>query len=156
MNWKDWLYILSQWVLCFVCCVVAYLVALFFMPQKACAAEIGVHLVSQHYPKRTYNNNNPGMYFRADNGITAGFYDNSYNQWSVYAGYTYHWNVKGWEPAVTLGAITGYPKASVMPVAVPTLATPPLIETARLRLGYKPKVGRNSSDVIHLIVVSSF
>ena len=41
------------------------------------ANTIGLHLVSYHTPEKRYNNVNPGIYYRTNEGWTAGIYRNS-------------------------------------------------------------------------------
>jgi hypothetical protein len=83
---------------------------------------IGAHLHSRHESEthvvtapdgttftQRYNNQNRGIYYMHNSGLTAGFYRNSYNRDTFYAGYT--WQGPTWgplRPAVSLTGATGY------------------------------------------------
>jgi hypothetical protein len=93
--------------------------------SKAHADTIGLHTFSHHTRdsydwchsntsgKRTcpkaYNNRNLGAYYIHESGATAGFYENSYSRYTVYAGYTaytpFFYGVRG---VATLAVATGY------------------------------------------------
>ena len=49
------------------------------------AGTLGLHLGSQHYPAKNFNNLNPGAYYISDDGWTVGTYYNSVRKQSVYA-----------------------------------------------------------------------
>ena len=88
-------------------------------PQRSFT--IGFHLYTYHFDKsQGYNNVNPGIYVVKD-GWTAGAYYNSERKASAYAGYTF-FKVFGVPIDITLGAITGYEKAAVLPLVVPSVA----------------------------------
>lgn len=113
----------------------------------AAAQTVGLHLGSVHVPKRDYNNANPGAYVRFDNGFTLGGYYNSERRPSFYAGYTH-----SFDPVdVTVGAITGYERAAVTPLVVPSVR---LFEIDRLavRLAFVPKTEKNGSHVLHAMI----
>jgi hypothetical protein len=111
------------------------------------AHTIGLHLFSHHAPEKTYNNVNPGIYYRHTDGWTAGIYRNSLRHTSVYAGYT--WKYKALD--VTVAGVSGY-FHTVQPLLVPSLSlgtwggvTP--------RIAYIPRVEKKiGSHVIHLMV----
>lgn len=74
----------------------------------------GVHLGSVHF-SGDYNNVNPGVYIN-HNSWTGGVYYNSERHVSAYAGYTVSTGPIDW----TLGAITGYQRAKVLPLVAPS------------------------------------
>lgn len=106
---------------------------------------VGVHIASYHAPAGDFNNYNPGLYLRLNNGFTAGAYYNSERHTSAYAGYTHEWG----RLAVTVGAITGYRRTNVMPMVVPSVRLGK-IENATFRLAYVPRIERNGAHAIHL------
>jgi hypothetical protein len=130
-------------------------ILLLLFPVLAGAQTVGIHLVSAHQ-HGGMNNINPGIYARLDNGATAGFYRNSYSRWSVYAGYsmeTPKWH--GLSAALTVGAVSGYPAASVMALAVPSVAYTQGEYSARLAIVPKPPTHGTSASV-HLMVERHF
>jgi len=95
----------------------------------ACTAlAIGLHIGTYHFDRdRGYNEVNPGIYAECDH-YTAGVYRNSLRKTSAYAGYTFE-RVLG-PIDVTVGGVTGYPRAALMPLAVPSVK----VGSARLSL----------------------
>jgi hypothetical protein len=68
---------------------------------------VGVHMASIHAPAHDgQNNTNPGLYFRSDSGVTAGFYRNTHRRTSVYLGR----NFKFGPLDVGVGVVSGYQK----------------------------------------------
>lgn len=66
---------------------------LFTIAGSASAADVGVHLGTYHQNGNCVNGVNPGLYYRADNGLTFGTYYNSCETQTYYAGYTtQEWN----------------------------------------------------------------
>ena len=108
----------------------------------ASAGTLGLHIGSQHYPARAYNNANPGAYYIHDNGATVGTYYNSERRQSVYAGWT--WDSGPWR--LQVGAITGYERRAVLPMVGPSVAL-----WHGFRLAVLPKVERGGSSVVHLM-----
>ena len=106
------------------------------------AGTLGLHIGSQHFPAQQYNNFNPGAYYIHDNGATVGTYYNSERRQSVYAGWT--WDSGPWR--LQVGAITGYERAKVLPMVVPSVAL-----GYGFRLTVLPKVERSGSSVVHLM-----
>lgn len=104
------------------------------------AATLGLHTVTWHEQHQAndapYNGINPGAYALLDNGATLGAYRNSIRRTSVYAGYTLQTPARHF--ALTVGAITGYDAAPVMPLLVAS-ARIPLGERAALRLFAVPR-----------------
>lgn len=120
--------------------------ALTFAPG-ASAGTLGLHLGSHHMPAKHYNNTNPGLYYRTDEGWTAGIYRNSLSRTSAYAGYTWKYG----HLDVTTAVVTGY-FHKVQPLLVPSVSlftwhgvTP--------RVAYIPRVEKKiGSHVVHLMV----
>ncbi len=113
----------------------------------AMADTIGLHIGSHHMPAKNYNNSNPGMYYRTDEGWTVGAYRNSLRNNSVYAGYTWKFGALD----VTTAGVTGY-FHKVQPLLVPSLS----LFTYRgvtPRVAYIPRVEKRiGSHVLHLMV----
>jgi len=112
----------------------------------AAAGTIGLHLGSQHFPAKKYNNRNPGLYYRTDEGWTVGAYRNSLRRDSVYAGYTWKYG----QLDVTTAAVTGY-FHKVQPLLVPSVS---LFTYHRItpRIAYIPRVEKKiGSHVVHLM-----
>lgn len=125
--------------------------ALALLAPCARADTFGLHIASVHMPAHNFNNFNPGVYYRNDEGWTAGGYYNSLRRVSVYAGYTWQYRALG----LTVGGATGY-EAPIQPLLVPSLR---LFSTERFsaRLAYIPQVEKRiESNVLHLTVEYSF
>ncbi len=113
----------------------------------ASAGTIGLHIASQHFPAKRYNNSNPGIYYRTDEGWTAGTYRNSIRRQSVYAGYTWKFG----RLDVTTAAVTGY-QDTLQPLLVPSLSLF-TYKGVTPRLAYIPRVEKKiGSHVLHLMV----
>jgi hypothetical protein len=126
---------------------------LLFACFPAFAETFGVHLVSTH-GDGGYNNVNPGLYFRLDNGFTAGRYVNSYKRHSTYVGYTAEHRAGNLSVAVTIGAVTGYQKP-VMPLLVPSGAYH--FGPNAIRLAYAPKPPQGGGSwCLHLMAERHF
>ena len=108
---------------------ISLILALF--SQFALADTIGVHVGSWH-SEPGYNNSNPGLYYKADNGFTVGAYCNSESrserfknasncQVSSYVGVTKEVAVN---ENLSVGAVAfvvhGYKRASIMPALAAT------------------------------------
>ena len=119
----------------------AILVALALAGAHAHADTLGLHIGSQHFPARAYNNANPGAYYIHSSGATVGTYYNSERRQSVYAGWT--WDYGPWR--LQAGAITGYRRAAVLPLIAPSVSL-----GYGFRLTVLPKVERRGSSVVHL------
>ena len=118
----------------------------------------GVHLVTAHLNSTDLKPITPGLYARLDSGalqgLTGGFYRNSYGDMSVYAGWTFESPARWF--AVTVGAVTGYSAARVMPLLVPS-ARIPLAAGLALRVAYIPKpVKQGHADALHLATEFAF
>lgn len=111
------------------------------------AGTVGVHLASIHVPQREFNNTNPGLYYRSDDGWTVGTYRNSTRRTSAYAGYTWEWG----RLALTAGGMTGYAR-QVQPMLVPSV-TVFTLHGATARVAFVPRVEKRiGSHVFHLMV----
>lgn len=120
------------------------LAALLALPGLGQAQVLGVH-VGSHHVGGGYCNENPGIYYRAESGLTLGAYRNSEcRRWSAYAGHTW-----GDHIALTVGAVTGYERASVLPLVVPSVRFGPA------RVAVLPPVG-GMPTVIHLMLEKRF
>lgn len=121
---------------------------------------VGVHLATLHAQdpapgKPDWNNVNPGLYLRWENGATVGGYYNSERKFSAYAGWTFE--TAEWHrmrAAVTLGAITGYSNG-VLPLVAPS-ASLRLTDHASARVTFAPKVKEGGSACLHLSVEYKF
>jgi len=124
-------------------------VTLLLCPKAKADTRIGVHIASYHDPKMGYNNVNPGLYIYKD-GWTAGTYYNSERRQSFYGGYTFEGELIGpvsW--GLTVGLITGYSRAKVLPMVVPTLSIPDRILGGTVRVAFIPPVSKGAA-AIHL------
>ncbi len=81
----------------------------------ACAVQaqttVGLHLVSLHVPQRNYSNVTPGIYFRTQDGLTAGLLHNSDRRLGVYVGLTI--DQEDGPFSLTGGVIYGYQRHPV-------------------------------------------
>jgi hypothetical protein len=120
-------------------------------PQPAAAQTLGLHTISAH-ASGGMNNFNPGAFIRSADGYTLGGYWNSERRLSLYAGRSFTVASHGPLSAdITLGAITGYRAAPVLPLAVPSLAWRYAPRSA-VRLAVIPPLPiKGASAVAHLI-----
>lgn len=100
---------------------------------------LGLNLATVHSAPG-FETATPGIYARAEMGLSGGLYRNSHGRASAWLGWT-------WESgsflgerrfAVTVGAVTGYPAKPVMPLLVPSVRFG-LAEGVDLRLALIPK-----------------
>ena len=111
---------------------------------------IGVHLVTAHFPAaydgvHRFEWLTPGLYVVAPGGATVGAYRNSYGNASAYAGWT--WRRGQW--ALMVGAVTGYDRASVLPMVVPSYSFK-LEDNKALRFSYMPKTYKAGAHALHV------
>jgi hypothetical protein len=118
---------------------------------SAAAQTVGIHTVSVH-EHSGFNNINPGLYIRYDNGLTGGFYRNSYKRESAYLGYTIETrSFHNLSAAATIGGVTGYPAARVMPLVVPSIAYH--FDQSAIRLGIVPRPPKTgAAAALHLML----
>lgn len=114
---------------------------------------LGLHLATAHFGAPAGANlqsATPGIYLQAPSGLTAGAYRNSHGRPSTYVGYT--WSTDDGRWSVTAGAVTGYPRARVWPLLVPSLRLPladgPGAWAARV--AYLPKPHSNGASGLHI------
>jgi hypothetical protein len=125
--------------------------ALLSTAPHANADTVGFHLFSKHMPSKAYNNANPGIYYRVEDGWTAGIYRNSLSRTSVYAGYTWKFGALD----VTTAAVTGY-FHTVQPLLVPSVSLF-TYEGFTPRLAYIPRVEKRvGAHVFHLMLEKQF
>lgn len=119
------------------------------------AQTIGLHTVSAH-EHSGMNNTNPGLYVRFDNGLTAGFYRNSYREQSAYLAWTVEsaqWH--NLSAAITAGGVSGYPSARVMALVVPSVAYH--VGESAVRLGIVPRPPKTgAAAALHLMLERHF
>jgi hypothetical protein len=82
-------------------------------PCAAGAETIGINLATwhdQHHDNgAAYRSTTPGLYMRAESGLTAGIYHNSIGRWSVHAGYSADLELTERVSAgLYVGAVSGY------------------------------------------------
>jgi len=136
-------------------------VALALLAVSANAADgwsvqsIGVHLASYHFPQNDFENVNPGLSVRLHNGATFGAYRNSIGRLSAYAGWTWDTDFHGWRPAITAGVVTGYERADVMPLLVPSISTP-AVDGFRARFTFVPQIEKGGASAVHLSIERDF
>lgn len=122
--------------------------------QAKSDTRVGLHLGSYH-TSGNWNNFNPGVYVY-HNGWTAGTYYNSERSQSAYAGYTFEGALVGpFSYGLTVGAITGYARARVLPMVVPSVSFH-ATERASARLSFIPPFEKNGAAVFHLSVEYRF
>lgn len=127
------------------------------------AQSIGLHIGSKH-SEPGYNNANAGLNLTLKNGFTTGFYENSDSRvhgkrlYSLYAGM--YWETERitlgavkLSAGATLGAVTGYRRANVLPLAM--LHGNLHIEDYTVTVGVIPKTGVNAG-VVHLMLRKEF
>lgn len=141
------------WWIALALCTVAAL-AMTFFPPSAKASTIGAHIGSWH-DKPGFNNVNPGLYYRHDNGATVGIYRNSIRRTSTYAGWTFERDLSpSVSAAVTVGVVTGY-EMRVAPLVVPSVAVGS--DAFRVRLAVIPQVHeKQGASVAHLSIETRF
>jgi len=128
----------------------AFLLCLMLLAGSASAQTVGIHTFSIH-EKSGFNNTNPGLYVRHDNGVTYGFFKNSYRRDSAYLAYTVEteeW--KNFTLAMTVGGVSGYPAAQVMILAVPSITYH--FGQSAVRIGIVPRPPRTgAASALHLM-----
>lgn len=120
---------------------------------------IGLHIGSRHSAPG-FNDRNPGLYARwADaqgDGFAAGTYLNSERAQSLWAGYAWNWHMQALpiSAGLTVGAVSGYRAAKLLPLALPSAALH-LGKTAA-RLTYVPRVEKRGAAALHFSLERSF
>ena len=114
-------------------------------------ATLGAHVATYH-DEPGYNNFNPGIYTKLENGLTVGFYYNSNRRMSAYVGYTLETPGKWF--ALTVGGITGYDRWPVTPLVVPSVRIGD--DELALRVSFVPKVEKSGTNAVHFSVEHKF
>ena len=142
--------------------------------SAASSTTIGVHLATWH-EQRTYTGEtrsvqgravrdehrycefNPGAYVRLDSGLTFGAYSNSYCKPSAYVGWTWERPlISRVDAAFTLGAVTGYRAAPVLPVIAPSTRAR-LADGYGVRLTWLPRLHKSQhTSAVHLSLEKEF
>ena len=87
------------------------------MALTCVALAVGLHLGTYHFDRsRHLNEVNLGAYVACDD-VGVGLYHNSLGRPSVWAGYQFHVGPVD----LTVGAVTGYRKAPILPLVVPSV-----------------------------------
>ena len=96
----------------------------------------GWHVNTYHNDRSVgYREDNIGIYFRCENGFTAGSYKNSDWKHSDYVGYTQSVGVID----ITVGLVSGY-KIEPTPVVIPS------VKIGVLRVAYLPQAPNRSTN----------
>lgn len=119
---------------------------------------IGLHLATAHFGPNTLESNTPGIYARVNAGpaagLTVGTFRNSYARQSAYVAWSFQTDDERF--ALTVGAVTGYSAARVMPLVVPSMRVP-LFEGTAARFSYIPKPIKEGHNAgLHLSVEHQF
>lgn len=122
---------------------------------------IGLHLWSTHFGAcydidkhcRRYESATTGIYARAPNGGTFGAFTNSYGNPSAYAGWTFE--TKDRRFALLVAGVTGYERAAVLPLVVPSVRFEIAQRTA-LRVAGLPRFEKQGASVVHLALEKDF
>jgi hypothetical protein len=122
---------------------------------------VGAHVHTLH-SQPGFNDHTPGLFMRwadaSGAGWGAGVYKNSERATSAWAGYTFTTpsitalRLRG---ELTLGGVTGYQSAELLPLAMPGLSAAIAQQAqgeARVHLGYIPKFEKRGSDALHLML----
>jgi hypothetical protein len=96
--------------------ICAAAVAAAFWSPGAQAQTLGLNLVTAH-ASGGFRSWTPGMYARSDDGLTAGVLRNSEGSWGAHVSQTWRVQPLGVPIDLTAGAITGYRRALVLPLA---------------------------------------
>lgn len=138
--------------------------------ERGAPTTIGVHTFSMHSSKvdivslEKWNNINPGIYAKWDDGLVIGGYYNSLRKPSLYVGYSVALNASF---DVVVGAITGYrggdklanggkyPGYPIMPMLVPSFHFP-IGEKIEGRVHYVPKISKFGAQAVHFSIESRF
>lgn len=123
--------------------------------QAKAETRLGLHIISHHF-SGDFNNLNHGAYIYHD-GFTAGTYYNSERKQSYYVGYTFEGALVGpLSYGLTIGAVSGYARGSVLPLVVPSVSVPIANTGIGVRLSAIPPVGKGSAALVHLTAEYTF
>lgn len=116
---------------------------------------VGLHLGTWHSAPG-FCSNTPGVFAKWQTGFTLGAYKNSEcKSYSAYAGWSWETTGSLVRAAVTVGLVTGYMQAPVLPLVVPSVVVDLLPQLA-LRLTYVPKTASDSAHAVNFAVQHSF
>jgi hypothetical protein len=96
---------------------------------------------------RRWNNANPGLYVRYGSWVGGGFYNSLYKP-SFYVAYTYPLSP---HVDVTVGAVTGYNWAKVVPLVSPSFHWS-VAKDVEGRFSVLPGVGKGSAWALHFSI----
>ena len=118
---------------------------------------MNVHLASSHIQPVYYDKGQPRIYNQNNFGIglaipvsekldaITGFYDNSYNETSIYAGVNYHTaNKYGLSAGINLGLVSGYDDTPNTDYKVIVMLVPHItyaVKNLRTEFGFIPSYG---------------
>lgn len=115
---------------------------------------LGLQLGTYFNGPGSFRVENPGIYAKFSEGVTVGGYRNSEKNISIYAGYTFATSDRLF--TLSVGGITGYARATVMPVIIPSIRLAN-IEGVELRLSFfLPKLERTRTNGINLLIEKTF
>lgn len=108
-------------------------------------------MMSYHFDRsKDFNEQNPGLGYMSEGGLLGGMYRNSYSKPSVYAGKQFSTPINGLLSAgLTVGGVTGYPAAPVLPMVVPELSAN-LGDSTKVALMLEPPVGNKTKGALAL------
>lgn len=109
----------------------AFVVGFIMTPQRACAADFGLHLYTAHSSSTMPNGDGvrvklhsitPGIYVHLDNGLGAGVFRNSFGDPSGWAGCVLNLDLSPrWQASLIAGGLVGYKNAPVLPALIPSV-----------------------------------
>lgn len=101
---------------------------------------IGLQLAAAHFGGGASSMEwaTPGLYAMHASGATFGAYRNSQGRGSAFAAWTWQTESRRW--AITVGAVTGYERARVLPLILPSVRVP--IGDVALRLSLVPPIAK--------------
>lgn len=114
---------------------------------------IGMHLATAHFGAPAGSElsaASPGIYMRSAAGLTLGAHRNSHGLGSAYAAWT--WSTADGRWSITAGGVTGYPRARVSPLLVPSVRLPlsSVSPSWAARIAYLPKPHSDGAHGLHL------
>lgn len=103
---------------------------------------LGAQLVAAHFGGGASDMEwaTPGLYAMHASGASAGFYRNSQGHGSAWAGWTFETESRTW--AISVGAVTGYDKAKVLPLLTPSVRIP--VGDYAVRLMFVPPIAKHN------------
>jgi hypothetical protein len=116
---------------------------------------VGLHIGTKHFDTdKQWNDVNPGVYAKFNNGFTAGVFKNSESKTAYYLGTTVSKSVsQQLEFSATMGVMRGYSQGTMLFV-LPSVAYK--FDDYALRLGYVPKINKQGASGLHLMFEQRF